>query len=87
MNEETIFNLENELMANVFSKKNIIIVKGKGAIVWDINGKEYLDFTSSYGVAALGHCHPKIIRAVDQQAQKLISCHSGFYTPKRAEFF
>lgn len=86
MNEETIFDLENELLANVFSKKNIIIVKGKGALVWDINGKEYLDFTSSYGVAALGHCHPNIIKAIDKQAKKLISCHSGFYTPKRAEF-
>jgi acetylornithine/LysW-gamma-L-lysine aminotransferase len=86
MNEENIIDLENEYMANVFSKKNIIIVKGKGAIVWDIKGKEYLDFTSSYGVAALGHCHPTIIKSIDQQAKKLISCHSGFYNPKRAEF-
>lgn len=86
MNEDNVFDLENELMANVFSKKNIIIVKGKGALVWDINGKEYLDFTSSYGVAALGHCHPNIVKAIDKQAQKLISCHSGFYNPTRAEF-
>ena len=86
MNEEAIINIENELMANVFSKKNIVLIKGNGALVWDIQGKEYLDFTSSYGVAALGHCHPNIIAAIDKQAKKLISCHSGFYTPKRAEF-
>ena len=86
MNEETIINIENELMANVFSKKNIVLVRGKGALVWDMQGKEYLDFTSSYGVAALGHCHPKIIAAIEKQIKKLISCHSGFYTPKRTEF-
>ena len=85
MNKEKIIDIENNLMANVYSRKEIVLVKGKGAIVWDLQGKEYLDFTSSYGVAALGHSHPKIINAINEQAKKLISCHSGFYTPKRAE--
>lgn len=86
MNEQEIINAENRLMANVFSKKPIVITRGKGALVWDINGKEYVDCTGSYGVALLGHSHPKIVEAVCKQAEKLISCHAGYYNDRRAEF-
>lgn len=86
MNEKDIMDIENRYMANVFSKKPVVLTKGKGALVWDINGREYLDCTSSYGVALLGHCHPKVVAAVQAQAEQLISCHSGFYNDKRAEF-
>ena len=85
MNEKMIIELENKLMANVFARKKIVLVEGKGTLVWDINRKEYLDFTSSYGVAALGHSHLKVVKAINEQTKKLISCHSGFYNPKRAE--
>lgn len=86
MNEQEIIDTENRLMANVFAKKPLVITRGKGAVVWDVNGKEYLDCTSSYGVALLGHCHPKIVEAVCKQVQQLISCHAGYYNDKRAEF-
>lgn len=86
MNEKEIMNIESRYMANVFSKKPVVLTKGKGTLVWDINGKEYIDCTSSYGVALLGHCHPKVVAAVQAQAEQLISCHSGFYNDKRAEF-
>jgi acetylornithine/LysW-gamma-L-lysine aminotransferase len=85
MNEKMIIEIENNLMANVFARKKIVLVEGKGTLVWDINGKEYLDFTSSYGVAALGHSHLKVVKAINKQTKKLISCHSRFYNPKRAE--
>lgn len=86
MNDKTIMDIETRCLANVFSKKPVVLTRGKGAVVWDINGKEYLDCTSSYGVALLGHCHPKIVAAVQSQVVQLISCHSGFYNDKRAEF-
>ena len=86
MNEKEIMDIENRYMANVFSKKPVVLTRGKGALVWDVNGKEYIDCTSSYGVALLGHCHPKVVAAVQAQAEQLISCHSGFYNDKRAEF-
>jgi acetylornithine/LysW-gamma-L-lysine aminotransferase len=73
-------------MANVFAKKPVVLTRGKGALVWDVNGKEYVDCTSSYGVALLGHAHPKIAEAVCKQAEKLISCHAGFYNDVRVEF-
>ena len=85
MNEKEIIDIENKLMANVFAKKPIVITRGKGALVWDVNGKEYVDCTGSYGVALLGHSHPKVVEAVRKQAEKLISCHAGFYNDKRAE--
>lgn len=86
MNEQEIIEAENRLMANVFAKKHLVLTKGKGVIVWDINGKEYMDFTGSYGVALLGHSHPKIVEAICRQAERLISCHAGFYNDVRTEF-
>ena len=73
-------------MANVFAKKPVVITRGRAALVWDVNGKEYVDCTSGYGVALLGHCHPRIVEAISKQAQQLITCHAGYYNDKRAEF-
>jgi acetylornithine/LysW-gamma-L-lysine aminotransferase len=86
VNEKEIIDAENKLMANVFAKRPVVLTKGKGALVWDINGKEYVDCTGSYGVALLGHSHPKIVEAIRKQAEKLISCHAGFYNDMRTEF-
>lgn len=86
MNEYDIINFENRLMANVFAKRPVVITRGKGALVWDINGKEYIDCMGSYGVALLGHSHPKVVEAVCKQAETLISCHASLYNNKRTEF-
>ena len=86
MNEYDIINFENRLMANVFAKRPLVITRGKGALVWDIKGKEYIDCMSSYGVALLGHSHPKVVEAVCKQAEALISCHASLYSNKRTEF-
>ncbi|MCL2642224.1 MAG: acetylornithine/succinylornithine family transaminase [Candidatus Bathyarchaeota archaeon] len=86
MNEKEIMDLESFYLANVFSKKPLVFTRGKGALLWDINGKEYIDCASSYGVAALGHCHPNIVAAIKAQAEQLITLHSCYYNDKRAEF-
>jgi acetylornithine/LysW-gamma-L-lysine aminotransferase len=86
VNDKEIIGAENKLMANVFAKRPVVITRGKGATVWDINGKEYLDCTSSYGVALFGHSHPKIVEAICRQAERLISCHAGYYNDVRTEF-
>ena len=65
---------------------HVVLTKGKGALVWDLNGKEYVDCSTSYGVALLGHCHPKVVAAVQAQAEQLITCHSCYYNDRRAEF-
>ncbi|MBN1357859.1 acetylornithine/succinylornithine family transaminase [Candidatus Bathyarchaeota archaeon] len=77
---------ENRLMANVFGKRPLVITRGKGALVWDVKGKEYVDCTGSYGVALLGHSHPKVVEAICKQAETLISCHASLYNNKRTEF-
>lgn len=86
MDEKTVIETENRYMANVFGKKPVALTRGKGALVWDINGKEYVDCSSSYGVALLGHCHPKVVKAIREQTENLISCHAAFYNDKRSEY-
>ncbi len=84
MNEKQIIDIEEKIMAQTFSKRNRIITSGKGALVWDINGNEYIDCTGSYGVAIVGHCHPKVVEAVKKQVEKLIACHASFYNDSRS---
>ena len=76
--------IEDRLMANVYAKRPIVVVKGKGALVWDINGKEYIDCGGSYGTCIVGHCHPKVVEAVKRQAERLISCHGSLYNDARS---
>jgi len=85
LNEERIRRIENAYLARVYQKFPLSMVRGKGAVIYDVEGKEYIDFMSGYGVALLGHCHPKVVRAIQRQSQILITCHSSFYNDKRAE--
>jgi len=85
MNEKEIRDTEDKLMANVYAKRPLVITKGEGVILWDINGKEYIDCTGSYGVCIAGYSHPKIVEAIKKQAETLISCHASFYNDKRSE--
>ncbi|MFW6111246.1 MAG: aspartate aminotransferase family protein, partial [Thermoproteota archaeon] len=85
MIEEEIKKIEQQRMANVYWKRPIVLTKGEGATVWDINGKRYIDCTGSYGVCIVGHSHPKIVEAVNDQAKRLISCHGTFYNDTRSK--
>ena len=85
MNEKEIVDIENKIMANTFAKRDLVLTRGKGALVWDINGKQYIDCTGSYGVAVVGHCHPKVVEAVQKQVETLIACHASFYNDTRSE--
>ena len=73
-------------MANVYAKKQIVITKGKGAILWDVNGNEYIDCMSNYGVSLVGHSHPKVIKTIKEQSELLISCHGSLYNEARSIF-
>ena len=85
MNEKEIVDAEEKIMANTFSKRDRVLTRGKGALVWDINGNEYIDCTGSYGVAVVGHCHPRVVEAVQRQVETLIACHASFYNDVRSE--
>ncbi|MFQ6080966.1 MAG: aspartate aminotransferase family protein [Candidatus Bathyarchaeia archaeon] len=84
MNEKEVMSIEEKLMANVYARRPIVITKGRGALLWDINGKEYIDCTGSYGVCIVGHSHPRVVGAIRRQAETLISCHGSFYNNIRS---
>ena len=76
--------VQDKYELNVFPKRDIVLVKGKNAKVWDENGKEYIDCIAGHGVANIGHCNEKVIEAIEQQAKKLITCPGSFYNDTRA---
>ncbi len=71
--------------SGVFEKYPLTIVKGSRASVWDAEGKEFIDCMAGYGVAITGHCNPQVVRAVRDQAQRLMTCHGSFYNDARSE--
>lgn len=86
MNEKEIIDIEQTCMANTYSKRPVVIVKGRGATLWDVNGQEYLDCMGAYGVCVVGHSHPRVVDAIQQQAANLIACHSSLYNDARSTF-
>lgn len=58
----------------------VTLVRGSGALVWDEEGKEYLDFVGGWAVTSLGHCHPVVVEALEKQARTLIQASNQFYT-------
>ena len=63
-----------------YSRNPIVLVKGEGVYVWDEDGKRYLDLFSGWAVSSLGHCHPKVTRAIQNQAATLMHVPNVFYT-------
>src|SRR4030042_7218528 len=72
--------LEEKLFMRTAKRQPITLVRGLGARVWDSEGKEYLDFVAGWAVNSLGHCHPAMVKALQQQAQTLIHASNQFYT-------
>ncbi len=76
--------LENAYTTGVYGKRPVAIVRGSGALVWDAEGREYIDCTAGHGVANIGHGRPEIAAALAAQAQRLITCPEIFYNDVRA---
>ena len=77
---------EESFGAPAFKKLPLTIVRGKGSLVWDADGKEYIDFMTGIGVALVGHSNDAVVRAINEQAARLITCHGTFYNDARAAF-
>ncbi len=71
--------LSEQYIANTYARYPILLVRGKGTRVWDLEGEEYLDFVSGLAVCNLGHCHPKVVKAIQDQAEKLIHVSNFYY--------
>jgi acetylornithine/LysW-gamma-L-lysine aminotransferase len=77
---------EDQFMGNIYQRFPVTIERGLGAHVWDINGKEYIDCMGGYGVALVGHCNPRVVKAIKAQLDKIITVHSSLYNKTREEF-
>ena len=69
---EEIVALEQKYLLNTYARYPLAIARGKGVYVYDVKGRRYLDFLSGLGVNALGHAHPRIVKAIREQAAKVI---------------
>lgn len=78
--------LEDQYTSGVTVKRDIQIVRGEGAILYDADGNAYVDFVGGQGAANLGHAHPAIIAAIQEQSSTLISCPEFFHNPVRAQY-
>lgn len=71
--------LENQYGAHNYHPLPVVLTRGEGVYVWDVEGKRYFDFLSAYSAVNQGHCHPEIITALTEQAQKLTLTSRAFY--------
>jgi len=78
--------IEKQYSFDVYPKRDIVLVRGEGATVWDDHGNAYLDCVSGHGVSNLGHGNRKVIDAIRTQAEKLITCSNVLYNDQRALF-
>jgi acetylornithine/N-succinyldiaminopimelate aminotransferase len=76
---EQIAELERTYLLSTYNRYPVVLERGKGVFVYDIEGKKYLDFVSGIGVNALGHAHPRIVKAIREQAVKLIHVSNLYY--------
>lgn len=78
--------LEDKYGAHNYHPLPVVLERGEGVYVWDVNGKQYFDFLSAYSAVNQGHCHPKIVKALVEQAQKLTLTSRAFYNDCLGEY-
>jgi ornithine--oxo-acid transaminase len=72
--------LENKWGAHNYHPLPVVLTRGEGVWLWDVEGKKYLDMMSAYSAASHGHCHPKLLAALIEQASRLSMCSRAYYT-------
>jgi len=81
----TIPELDERYVIQTYKRQPLVLVEGKGVIVKDIKGREYIDFVGGIAVCALGHCHPALVKAISAQAKKLMHVSNLYYIKPQAE--
>jgi acetylornithine/LysW-gamma-L-lysine aminotransferase len=84
MNDTDYQTLEDRYALPLYPKRGVTLVRGNGALLYDAQGREYVDCTAGIGVANVGHCHPRVVAALTKQAQRLITCPNVFYNDTRS---
>ena len=84
LTREEIFALSDRYLMRTYGRAPVAPVRGAGARLWDADGKEYLDFAAGVAVCSVGHCHPRVVEAIRQQAARLIHCSNLYYIEQQA---
>ena len=86
MNTQDYIAKEEKFGAHNYHPLPVVLDKGQGVYVWDVEGRKYFDFLSAYSAVNQGHCHPKIVSAMKDQAEKLTLTSRAFYTSVLGEY-
>lgn len=86
MNTQDYINREDRFGAHNYHPLPVVLERGEGPFVWDVEGKRYFDFLSAYSAVNQGHCHPAIVKALTDQAQKLTLTSRAFYNSVLGEY-
>jgi predicted acetylornithine/succinylornithine family transaminase len=76
---QTVMDLERDYLLQTYARYPLVLSRGKGCYLYDLEGRRYLDFLSGIGVNALGHAHPRILKVIRQQAGLLMHCSNLYY--------
>src|SRR5437588_6095095 len=85
LNKRDWMALEHKYYQGTFKRQPIMLVRGEGTRVWDTDGKAYLDFVAGIAVNVLGHCHPAIVKAVQEQVTQLVHVSNLYYNTRQIE--
>ena len=85
MNAAQWIDKADKYIMKTYGRYPIVPVRGEGSVLWDANGKRYLDFLAGVAVNNLGHCHPKVVAALQRQAAELIHCSNYYHIPSQIE--
>jgi len=85
-NSQEFIDLEAKYGAHNYHPLPVVIDRGEGPLVWDVEGKQYYDFLSAYSAVNQGHCHPKIVNALIEQAKKLTLTSRAFYNSTLGDY-
>jgi acetylornithine/N-succinyldiaminopimelate aminotransferase len=84
MGLDEVRTLEDRYLMRTYKRGAVDFVRGEGSLLWDADGKEYLDFLTGISVCSLGHCHPAVVAAVQEQSARLMHVSNLFYTEPMA---
>jgi len=87
MNTNDYIALENQYGTDTYHPLDVVLTKGEGIWVYDVEGNKYMDCLSAYSAVNQGHCHPRLVKAMTEQAQKMTLTSRAFYNDKLGPFF
>lgn len=84
-NTKELIEQSSKYLCNTYNRYPVVLSRGKGCRVWDVDGKEYLDFVAGLAVLNLGHCHPNVVAVIKEQAEKLIHVSNYYHNEPMIE--